>query len=148
MRGYFHDQENPPKCSDELADFLGEHDILQVVAWLQVTSLIRALRTFPATTCSAERTFSVLRRLKTNLRSSMSQQRLANVAVCHVHKEYLENFKGVTVDVGYKHTGYKNISDIRTLYWKMVAIYPYIVYAGYKIMPVIRTFMQFPTMCL
>ena len=37
-----------------------------------------------------------------------------------------------TVDVGYKHTGYKNISDIRTLYWKTVAIYPYIIYAGYK----------------
>ena len=30
----------------------------------------------------------------------------------------------ITVDVGYKHTGYKNISDIRTLYWKTVAIYP------------------------
>ena len=53
-----------------------------------------------------------------------------------------------TVDVGYKHTGYKNISDIRTLYWKTVDIYPYIIYAGYKNMPVIRTFMQFPTMCL
>ena len=37
-----------------------------------------------------------------------------------------------TVDVGYKHTGYKNISDIRTLYLKTVAIYPYIIYAGYK----------------
>ena len=32
----------------------------------------------------------------------------------------------------YKHTGYKNISDIRTLYWKTVAIYPSIIYAGYK----------------
>ena len=24
------------------------------------------------------------------------------------------------------------MSDIRTLYWKTVAIYPYIIYAGYK----------------
>ena len=29
-----------------------------------------------------------------------------------------------TVDVGYKHTGYKNISDIRTLYWKTVPYIP------------------------
>ena len=62
-------------------------------------------------------------------------------------RQYFVTFHS-TVDVGYKHTGYKNISDIRTLYWKTVAIYPYIIYAGYKNMPVIKTFMQFPTMCL
>ena len=46
-------------------------------------------------------------------------------------RQYFVTFHS-TVDVGYKHTGYKNISDIRTLYWKTVAIYPYIIYAGYK----------------
>ena len=38
------------------------------------------------------------------------------------NNQYYNNYN--TVDVGYKHTGYKNISVIRTLYWKTVAIYP------------------------
>ena len=36
------------------------------------------------------------------------------------------------VDAGYKNTGFKNMPDMRTLYWKTVEIYPYIIHAGYK----------------
>ena len=42
--------------------------------------------TLPVTTCSCERSFSALRRLKTWLRSSMGNERLSGLAMMHVHK--------------------------------------------------------------
>lgn len=56
----------------------------------QVEQLIRLLLVCPVSSCEAERSFSCLRRLKTWLRNSMSQQRLNAVAVCHVHQQYLD----------------------------------------------------------
>lgn len=56
----------------------------------QVETLVRLLMVVPASSSEAERSFSALRRLKTWLRSSMSQTRLNNVAICHVHHERLD----------------------------------------------------------
>lgn len=55
-----------------------------------VETLLRILLVIPATSCEAERSFSGLRRLKTWLRSSMSQKRINAVAVCHVHQKYID----------------------------------------------------------
>ena len=56
----------------------------------QVETLLRILLVIPTTSCEAERSFSGLRRLKTWLRSTMSQQRTNAVAVCHVHQKYID----------------------------------------------------------
>ncbi|KAJ8349613.1 hypothetical protein SKAU_G00247430 [Synaphobranchus kaupii] len=56
----------------------------------QVEALVRLLMVVPAASAEAERSFSALRRLKTWLRSTMVQMRLNNVAVCHIHKEILD----------------------------------------------------------
>ena len=56
----------------------------------QVENLVRLLLVVPVSSCEAERSFSVLRRLKTWLRSTMSQNRLNHVAVCHVHQDRLD----------------------------------------------------------
>lgn len=56
----------------------------------EVEKLVRILLVVPASSAEAERSFSALKRLKTWLRSTMSQQRLNNVAVCHVHQEALD----------------------------------------------------------
>ena len=45
--------------------------------------LLKLLMVLPASSCSAERSFSALRRLKTWLRSTMTQKRLNHVAMCH-----------------------------------------------------------------
>ncbi len=58
----------------------------------QVEALLRLLLVVPASSAEAEKSFSALRRLKTWLRSSMSQTRLNSVAVCHVHRERMYNF--------------------------------------------------------
>ena len=44
----------------------------------EFSSVVHILAVIPATSCSAERSFSGLRRLKTYLRSTMGQQRVSN----------------------------------------------------------------------
>ena len=53
----------------------------------EVLQLLRLLYVVPASTATAERTFSSLRRLKTFLRNSMSAQRLNHLILLHVHKD-------------------------------------------------------------
>ena len=50
---------------------------------------LKILAVIPATSCSAERSFSSLRRLKTYLRNSMGQERLSNLALLHIEREYV-----------------------------------------------------------
>ena len=54
-----------------------------------VEKLLRLLLISPASSCEAERSFSALHRLKTWLRSTMTQVRLNHVVVCHVHQDIL-----------------------------------------------------------
>ena len=53
----------------------------------EVYKLLRILFTIPVTTATAERTFSVLRHLKTFICSTMGQPRLNHVLLLHVHEE-------------------------------------------------------------
>ena len=50
---------------------------------------LKILAMIPATSCSAERSFSSLRRLKTYLRNSMGQERLSSLALLHIEREYV-----------------------------------------------------------
>ena len=52
----------------------------------EVDKLLRLYITIPVTTATAERAFSSLRRIKTYLRSTMTQQRLNNCMLTFVHK--------------------------------------------------------------
>ena len=54
-----------------------------------VKALLRLLVISPASSTEAERSFSALRRLKTWLRSTMRQEMLNHVMICHVHREEL-----------------------------------------------------------
>ena len=55
----------------------------------QVEQLLRLCLVSPASSCSAERAFSGLRRLKTYLRATMTQERLNNLLLCHVHRDIM-----------------------------------------------------------
>ena len=57
----------------------------------QVETLLRLLLVIPVSSAEAERSFSALRRLKTWLRTTMTQARLNHTAVCHVHQDVLDN---------------------------------------------------------
>lgn len=56
----------------------------------QVEILLRLLMVCPASSAEAERSFSGLRRLKTWLRSTMTQTRLNSVCICHTHQDILD----------------------------------------------------------
>ena len=55
----------------------------------ECVGLLQLILTAPATSCTAERSFSQLRRLKTWLRSNMTQARLNHAAICAVYPEEL-----------------------------------------------------------
>ena len=59
----------------------------QQVAFSEVWVLFKLLLVMPATNATSERSFSALRRVKTYLRSTMTQMRLKNLMVLHVHKD-------------------------------------------------------------
>jgi len=53
----------------------------------EVVTLAKLILVMPATNATSERTFSALRRVKTYLRSTMTQNRLNSLMILHVHKE-------------------------------------------------------------
>ena len=57
----------------------------------EVDKLLRIYLTIPVTTATAERSFSALRRIKTYLRSTMSEERLNKIMLLHVHKDLCDS---------------------------------------------------------
>lgn len=53
----------------------------------EIVKLIKMMLTIPISTCTAERSFSSLRRLKTYLRNNMTQRRLNDIAILHVNRD-------------------------------------------------------------
>ena len=85
------------------------HDIISLVRGMsvgeralmsQVVKLVCLLLVMPATNAISERSFSAMRRIKSYLRSTMSQERLNATMVLHIHKELTDNLelKGIAKD--------------------------------------------------
>jgi len=71
--------------SDTIIFFKHESYLQDLVP--EVAKLITIIVTVPVSSCTAERSFSALRRLKTFLRLTMTQTRLNGVALLNVHKQ-------------------------------------------------------------
>jgi len=81
-----------PSCDKELSipfvvEVLSDLSCAQRVAFSEVLKIMNLLLVLPATNASPERSFSALRRVKSYLRSSMTQVRLNNLMVVHVCKD-------------------------------------------------------------
>ena len=63
----------------------------------QVLTVLHLLLVMPATNASSERSFSALRRVKTYLRSTMSQDRLNHIILLHCHKDPTDSLDLVAV---------------------------------------------------
>lgn len=59
----------------------------------EIDKLCHLILTLPASTCVAERSFSMLRRLKTYLRNTLCALRLNQIAVINCHRERAEKLK-------------------------------------------------------
>ena len=77
----------PLKSLAGAAEVLREPDLKKIAP--EAVKLVRLHFIVPATSCTAERSFSQLRRLKNWLRTTMTQTRLNHAAVCAVHAEVL-----------------------------------------------------------
>lgn len=62
-------------------------------AFSGVWRVLKLLLVLPATNATSERSFSALRRVKTYLRTIMTQQRLNNLMVLHIHKDLVDELK-------------------------------------------------------
>lgn len=63
----------------------------------QVVILAKLLLVMPATNAVSERSFSALKRVKTYLRGSMTDKRLNNLMILHVHKEKTDGMNLIEV---------------------------------------------------
>ena len=59
----------------------------------EVVTLVKIILVMPATNATSKRSFSALRRIKTYLRSTMSQNRLNHLMMLYVHKELLDKLE-------------------------------------------------------
>ena len=81
-------QKNPSeiKHASSIVKFMFQNELHEVFpVFYKVCSI---LTTIPATSCSAERSFSDLRRIKTYLRSTMGQDRLSSLALICTRTEH------------------------------------------------------------
>ena len=70
----------------EVLQLMQENDLFDMLPEFAKVMVILAV--IPATSCSAERSFSALRRLKTYLRNTMGQERINSIALINIEREY------------------------------------------------------------
>ena len=69
----------------------------QIELMSQVCKAFKLLLVMPATNAVSEHSFSALRRVKSYLRSTMTQQRLNHLMVLHIHKDLTDELDIVTL---------------------------------------------------
>ena len=96
--------------SQNLPKFNGRYTLQYVVVYLrdltpiqrvlvsQVCTLVSLILVLPATNATSERSFSTLRRIKTFLRSTMTQVRLNNAMLLHIYSNMTESLN--LIDIG------------------------------------------------
>ena len=79
-----------------------------------IHQLLRIICTIPVSSCECERSISVLRRLKTYLRSSMGQERLSGLALMHINYSMEIDLDEVINIFARKHPRRMALADILT----------------------------------
>ena len=72
----------------DIVDFMRKPGYSELLS--EISIVLMLILVLPATDAGSERVFSVLRRIKTYLRSTMSQSRLNHVMLMNIHKEETE----------------------------------------------------------
>ena len=80
-----HKKEEVLSATHKLVKWLHEDGIGQILPAYKAAATI--LASIPATSCSAERSFSALRRIKTYLRNRTKEERLSAIAILNIERE-------------------------------------------------------------
>ena len=89
-------KENP-KDIFEIRSYLNSLTETELVLLSEVVKVMKLILVMPATNASSERTFSAMRRVKSYLRSTMTQERLNHLMILHVHKELTDKLDLISV---------------------------------------------------
>ena len=81
----------PPKCVSEVADVLRELPKVAREMLSEIEKLVILLLTFPATSCTCERSFSALKYIKNYLRQTMTQKRLTHLLLLYIYEDLTFN---------------------------------------------------------
>lgn len=76
--------------------------VCNISMYPSVNKLLQILATLPVTSCTAERSFSTLKYLKSYLRNTTSETRLNGLALLYVHKDILVNSEEVLNELAKK----------------------------------------------
>lgn len=74
--------------SSDIADLVDMVNFADSTFYPNIATVLRILLSLPVGSCSCERSFSALRRLKSWCRTSMGEERLNGLALCNIHKEH------------------------------------------------------------
>jgi len=88
---------NKDKPVKEIVDQLRSMSCAEQTHFSELVNVVKLILIMPATSAVSERSASALRRIKTYLRTSMTQLRMNNLMVLHVHKENLDKLSLVEV---------------------------------------------------
>ena len=86
-------QKSQDECSFDLIEL-----VRQTTLFPAMRQAILIALTLPATSCTVERSFSTLRRVKTWLRSTMSDDRLSGMCMLSIHREKVKRQKTVFIE--------------------------------------------------
>lgn len=88
------------------------HPLVHQVSFPNIYVALQIMATVPVTTCTCERSISVLRRLKSYLRNTMAENRLNGLAMLHIHREITLNIDKVIERFARKHPKRMKLVDI------------------------------------
>jgi len=92
-------RQRPQQHDNSVNDALA---VCDATLFPNVRAVLKIFATLPVTTCSAERSFSVLRLIKSYLRSTMDNDRLNGLALLSVHRSKKLNYDAVIAEYARK----------------------------------------------
>ena len=84
-------------CTNDLKCFILSLSENERAVIEEVVTLLKLILVLPSTNAVSERSFSAMRRLKTYLRTTMTQERLNHLLLLHIHKDRTDTLSCVEV---------------------------------------------------
>ena len=82
---------------NDIKEYLTSLTSAERIYYSEVITLLKLILVLPATNATSEWTFSAMRRVKSYMRSTISQERLNHLMVLHVHKPFTESLDLVQI---------------------------------------------------
>ena len=86
----FHFKDESTVTLQDIVAYFKELSPPEYQIYSEVLTIVNLIFVNPSTNSISERSFSAMRWIKTYLRSTMSQQRLNNIMVLHIHKDKMD----------------------------------------------------------